>query len=248
MCSSDLSERTLYPSQWFILGGTFWFAWIFSASYYLLVLRPLRGVTQAVVNEWFINGISNLWLAPMAIAFIYYILPKSLKKELYSRELAAFAFWVLAIFGAWSGLAGLIGGPVPHWMASSGAGSKIALLAAAIATAWNCYQTMGGFKPAAGSPAIAHFAVFGLYSYLIGSVVDTVCSTYRVSELTQFTLVRPGLQYLLVLGFFGLSALGLVYHAVAQMTESEWQKPKWIGGHLGFAIIGALVEIGRAYV
>lgn len=46
-------ERQLYVSQWYLLAALFWFPWIYSAANYLLLVDPVRGVLQGLVNAWY---------------------------------------------------------------------------------------------------------------------------------------------------------------------------------------------------
>src|SRR6185503_5824173 len=78
----------LYPSQWFLLAALFWFPWLYSAANYLLLLDPVRGTLQAAVNAWFTGNLTGLWLGPVALAGIYYFMPRLTGQPLYSLGLA----------------------------------------------------------------------------------------------------------------------------------------------------------------
>jgi cytochrome c oxidase cbb3-type subunit 1 len=51
----------LYPSQWFVVGAFFWFAWIFSTAVMLLTVWPARGVLQASVQWWYEHNLSTVF-------------------------------------------------------------------------------------------------------------------------------------------------------------------------------------------
>ncbi|MEY2409411.1 MAG: cytochrome c oxidase cbb3-type subunit, partial [Verrucomicrobiota bacterium] len=134
----------LYPSQWFLLAALFWFPWLYSAAQYLLVLDPVRGALQAVVGEWFTGNFAGLWLGPVALAGIYYFLPRLTGRPLFSRELASFAFWTYLFFTAFSGLTGLIGAPVPRWMPAVSTVANVCLLLPLACNSLNWHLTNSG--------------------------------------------------------------------------------------------------------
>ena len=71
----------LFPSQWYILAALFWFPWLYTSARLLLVWFPVRGVMQLAVNGWFANGLFTLWLASLALAVLYYFIPKLACKQ-----------------------------------------------------------------------------------------------------------------------------------------------------------------------
>src|SRR5262249_33710715 len=87
------AERKLYVSQWYLLPAMFWFPWIFSAANLMLLHWPVRGVLQAFINTWFMNNFLTLWLGCVALATLFYFIPKLLNRPLYSLSVAAFGFW-----------------------------------------------------------------------------------------------------------------------------------------------------------
>src|SRR6185503_11778938 len=77
-------QRDLYPSQWYLLAALFWFAWIYSAANLLLLILPVRGTFQNVVNAWYVANLTDLWFTSVALAIIFYFLPKLIDRPLYS--------------------------------------------------------------------------------------------------------------------------------------------------------------------
>ena len=66
----------LYPSQWFVVGALFWFAWVFSTGAMLLLGWPVRGVLQASVNWWCEHNLSTVFFGFAGLASIFYFIPK----------------------------------------------------------------------------------------------------------------------------------------------------------------------------
>ena len=97
--------REIYPSQWFIYASLYWFPWMLTAaSYALFASEPARGVAQAVIHGWYASGMTTIVLGFVGIALLQYLVPKLTRRDLHNSNLSAFAFWVLLLFGGFTGL------------------------------------------------------------------------------------------------------------------------------------------------
>jgi cytochrome c oxidase cbb3-type subunit 1 len=224
-------QRELYPSQWYLLAAMFWFPWIYSAANYLLVLDPVRGTFQAVVNAWFTGNFIGLWLGPIALAGIFYFLPKLTGQPLYSRELAAFGFWTLAFFANWSGLTGLIGGPVPRWMPAVSTAANVCLLVPLICHGLNWHLTNAGNPDAWRKNVVLRFILFGAAGFLAHGFISMVMAMPQVAAVTNLTYALVARNYLAIFGFVGMVLLGCVYYIVPRLTQVEWPNAKLIQYH-----------------
>ena len=75
-------SRTVYASQWFLLAAFFWFPWVFSVAQGMLIWTPVRGTVQTIIAAWYGANFFVLWLVPIALAAIYYFLPKILGRPI----------------------------------------------------------------------------------------------------------------------------------------------------------------------
>jgi len=233
----------LYPSQWFLLGAIFWMAWSYSAANYLLVFEPVRGTFQSVINAWFTGNLINLWLAPVALAAIYYFLPLQIGQPLYSRELAAFAFWTTLFLGSFAGLSSLVGAPVPRWIGSAGTAGYLCLLAPLIANAMNWHLTSKGNCSAWKHDLVLRFLATGAVAYLALGLLNLVLSVSRVSAVTSLTYAVVAKNYLAWYGFVAMVLLGCVYAIVPRLTQVAWPSEKLIRVHFTCSALGAALIV-----
>jgi cytochrome c oxidase cbb3-type subunit 1 len=103
----------LYVSVWYMGAALFWFPLLF-----LIANLPAThfGVEQATMNWWFGHNVLGLFYTPMALASVYYFLPKIIGRPVQSYNLSLLGFWTLAFFYGQVGGHHLIGGPVPGWL------------------------------------------------------------------------------------------------------------------------------------
>jgi cytochrome c oxidase cbb3-type subunit 1 len=234
-------EGELFPSQWYLVAALFWFPWLYSAGNYLLVLDPVRGTLQAAVNAWFTGNFAGLWLGPIALAGIFYFLPKLTGQPLYSRELAAFGFWTLTFFTNFAGLTSLIGGPVPRWMTSVTVAANVCLLAPLVSNAINWHWTHAGNWTAWKGDFVLRFVIVGAFCYLLHGLVSAVECLPQVGAVTQFTYAVVARDFLVLHGFIGLVLFGCMYFIVPHLVQGNWPKPQWIRVHFLCSTVGVAI-------
>jgi len=233
-------NRTLYASQWYLLGALFWFPWAFSAANLLLNYWPLRGVLQPFIASWFSNNLLMLWLGSIALAALFYFLPKLLNRPLYSNYLAAFGFWTYVLFAGWTGSTQLLGGPLPSWMIAIGTSASVLLIAPTIAVAFNWYKTISGARFAGRDVAntVLRFTLFGAVAFLMASGGQILLGCPRISSITQFSFVPLALTYLFIFGAFGMTAFAAIYYIVPRAARIEWPEEKLVRLHYNCSAIG----------
>lgn len=233
-------ETELFPSQWYILAALFWFPWIYSTARLLLIWSPVRGVMQIAVAGWFANGLFTLWLASLALAVLFYFIPKLVNAPLHSRTLAVLGFWSLAVFGSWAGF--YRGLPLPAWMVSVSLAATVVLLVPLLATVSNLWLTLGSGVPRRGS-LLGYFKTSLVFFALTG--VFAIFSAF-VPQL-RLTLFGEGVEQLMLYGFVGLALLGAIHYLAPRLTGIENDRFICLSGGavtLGILIYSAAFIVG----
>ncbi|EEF61927.1 cbb3-type cytochrome c oxidase subunit I [Pedosphaera parvula] len=231
-------ERSLYISQWLLAAAILWFPWIYSTAQLLLLVHPVRGVMQAVIDWWYINNLTTIWLGFTGLAAVFYFIPKITGRALYSHYLGVFIFWILAIFGSWGGIPNA--SPLPRWIpALSGAAVMISLVAVA-GVAVNVWKSISGSaqKPAGGN--LIKFIVFGGFAYVVASLAGAILCVSKGSEILNFTWFLPAQSQLMIYGFFAMTMFGAVYFISGKLLQVEVCAGK-IKAHFWLAALGVIV-------
>ena len=135
---------TVSISEWYLVGAFLWFAWMYATANIALEIAPAPGVAQAAINWWYVGALVQLWLTPVALATAYYLIPVISGRPIYSYKLALLGFWGLALFGGWTGMTHVIGGPFPAWIVTASIVAKVLLMIPVFAVAANFHLTMKG--------------------------------------------------------------------------------------------------------
>jgi cytochrome c oxidase cbb3-type subunit 1 len=224
-------EKHVYVTQWYLFGSVFWLPWIYTVAEMLIIYVPAQGVVQAATNWWFAHNFLGLWLTPVGVGAIYYLIPKVIGRPIYSYYLSIIGFWSLALFYSWAGTHHLIGGPLPAWFISAGVVASVMMLIPVGAVAINHHLTMVGyFRQLRFSPTL-RFVVFGGMAYTVTSVQGAFEATRDFSEVAHFTHYTVGHAHLGLYGFFSMTMFGCMYYIVPRLTGREWASARLIRLH-----------------
>lgn len=236
-------SHQIYASQWYIFAALFWFPWIYTIAQVMLVFSPVRGTVQSVVHAWFSSNLFLLWFASIALAAIYYFLPKILVKSVSNYYLASLAFWWLAIFGSWAGISRLIGGPVPAWVQTVGAAASFMLVVPLVILSMNHYGTLAGRWSAVAGNVTLRFIAFGIVALSLVLLAWVAGALHGVAAITQFTYFTVAEAQLALYGFFSMVVFGALYYIVPRVLGTAWVSPALAGFHFVASAAGIVLLV-----
>lgn len=233
-----LQARTvdhLYVSVWYMGAALFWFPILF-----LIANLPAVhiGVEQATMNWWFGHNVLGLFYTPMALASVYYFLPKIIGRPIQSYNLSLLGFWTLAFFYGQVGGHHLVGGPVPGWLITLSVVQSVMMLVPVVAFSINQHMTMRGhFGKLLYSPTL-RFIVLGGMMYTLSSLQGSVEAIRSVNTVTHFTHFTVAHAHLGLYGFFTMVMFGAMYFVMPRVMSWEWPYPGLIAAHFWLVVTG----------
>ncbi|MEO7941304.1 MAG: cbb3-type cytochrome c oxidase subunit I, partial [Burkholderiaceae bacterium] len=236
----------LYVSVWYMACALFWLP-------VLLIVAKMpglhHGVQQAAMNWWFGHNVLGLFYTPLALASVYYFLPKVIGRPIQSYNLSLLGFWGLAFFYGQVGGHHLIGGPVPEWMVTLSIVQSMMMIIPVAAFTVNQYQTLQGRLSALRwSPTLRFIGVGGLM-YTARSIQGSFEALRSVNVITHFTHYTVAHAHLGMYGFVSFVFFGAMYFVMPRITAREWPFPWMITAHFwlvtgGFALYFVSLTIG----
>ncbi len=225
----------LYVSVWYMGCALFWFPVLF-----LVANMPElhKGVQQAATNWWFAHNVLGLFFTPLALASVYYFLPKIIGRPVQSYNLSLLGFWGLAFFYGQVGGHHLIGGPVPGWMVTLSIVQSMMMIIPVVAFTVNQYQTLKGHLSAIRFSPTLRFIGFGGLMYTASSIQGSFEALRSINVVTHFTHYTVGHAHLGLYGFVTMVFFGSIYFIVPRITGREWPSPVLIAAHFWLAAVG----------
>lgn len=228
----------VYASQWYLFAAVFFFPWFYSIAQVMLFCAPAGGTVQAIVNAWYVNGVYGLWFVPLALAVVYYFLPKLLGRPVNLYYAAPFGFWWLLVTVSLLGGVRLIGAPVPVWVSTLGIASAFLLVLPLITGAMNLLGTVGrDFSRAMNSPTLS-FVTVSAVSFLLWLVLTVALSLRGVAAVFHLTLAASGIDWLALYGCFSMAAFGAAYFIMPRLALREWRSGALIRTHFWAGTLG----------
>lgn len=231
----------VYVSQWYLIAALFWFPWLYSTVQILLLLHPVSGSVQAIINWWFAHNVLGLWFTPIGIATVYYMIPKVIGRPIHSYYLSILGFWSLALFYSWNGGHHLLGGPIPLWVQSASIIASLMMFIPVITVAINHHMTMvGHFHMLKESPTL-RFIVFGAMSYTLASLQGSLMAIPQFNKLLHFTHHTIAHAHLGMYLFFTMVMFGGMYYIIPRLIGWEWPSSKLISIHFWCTALGSIM-------
>lgn len=225
----------LYVSVWYMGAALFWFPVLF-----LIGNLPAVhiGVQQATMNWWFGHNVLGLFYTPMALASVYYFLPKIIGRPVQSYNLSLLGFWTLAFFYGQVGGHHLIGGPVPGWLITLSIVQSVMMVVPVISFSINQHMTMRGyFSKLKYSPTL-RFIVLGGMMYTLSSLQGSLEALRSINTVAHFTHFTVAHAHLGMYGFFSMVMFGAIYFVMPRVMSWEWPYPSLIAAHFWLVVLG----------
>jgi cytochrome c oxidase cbb3-type subunit 1 len=242
----DRSSSGLFVSQWYLLAAFLWFPWFYATAHILLVCHSVQGSAQPPIVAWFGSNLVWLWLAPLALAGAYYVIPQEQGRTIRAYPWSILAFWGVAFLGGWSGPRVFLHGPVPAWLVSAGVAASILLVIPITLIGINLFGTIK--RPVQGP--VLSFVAFGLVCMMVAVGQNVLAPAF--SAVTQFSDYVIAQGVVVLLGFLTATLIGLLYFIVPRLTGlnfspcgTGWQFWLTTGGVatiFGSLTIGGLIQ------
>ena len=245
--------RSSFASQWYALAAVFSFIWIYTIAQVMLFCLPAQGVFQGVVASWFGSNLFGLVIAPMAFATIYYLIPKALGQQIVGYRQSGLAFWSWIAFTSCSGLASLVNGPYPSWVASLGVVACFGLFLPVTIFSMQFLSSLFARFSRIWDTISMRFVFYAVVAMLASGLLIVFGSLRSVQETVQFSQFDSGVRFLFLAGFCGMAFIGGAHFILPRLLNKELPSAHladlqfWIQGLGVFTITVGLIMGGFAH-
>lgn len=231
------NELRLIP-LWYLIAALLCFVWIFTTGQTIVNFWHTGGAAQPAIQSWYVNGLSQLWLVPLALGAAYILIPEGVQRPVYSLRLARIGFWGYGGLAVWAGLFSFLGGPFPAWMQTVTIVANVLLILPVLALFANFHRTLNGRYGLAGSNLPLRFAMTGFFLFVAATFWSAFVSFRTVDYIFHFTLAMGARWSLLLAGFVSFTLMGAVYHLVPRLLDRSWPAPGMMRLQFWLATIG----------
>ena len=211
----------LYVSSWYIIGGL-----VFTLLAYPmgnLVPELVPGARGAAFSGLWIHDAIGLFVTPLALAIIYFVIPAATRRPIFSHFLSMLGFWLLFFLYPLNGTHHYVFSVIPM-SAQIGAITASTLLGLdVILVVGNLLLSLRGAGWFPRDPAL-RFVSTGTVFYLIVSIQGSVQAQMSVNQSVHFSDWVVGHSHLAMLGFATFAAAGGLIHAWQRIPLARYNE------------------------
>jgi cbb3-type cytochrome oxidase subunit 1 len=206
----------LYVSSWYVIGAIVFTLLAYPMGNFVPEFVP--GAQGAAFSGLWIHDAVGLFVTPLALAILYYVIPAATRRPIYSHFLSMLGFWLLFFLYPLNGTHHYIYSVIPM-SAQIGAITASALLGVdVILVVANLLLSLRGSGLLQRDLPL-RFAATGTVFYLLVSIQGSVQAQMAVNQAVHFSDWVIGHSHLAMLGFATFSAAGGIAHC--------WQRIGW---------------------
>jgi len=234
-------------AQAWLLVALFAFPWLYATGSILLGSRSLpgSGVMQGLIGAWYVHGIYTLWLVPLGLGLLYYLIPKISGLSIRYGSKAQIAFWTWIIFAPWTAVHDLVGGPFPADTVTAGLFFSGLIFIPVALIGMNLVSTAMTAEDRQGHHGgiIFPFLVLAAVFFVVAGISEQILSIRGANELLRFTMFRECNMLLWIYGFFSFVVFGSMYYIVPRLLDFGWRSALLIKTHYYASLYGILLVV-----
>lgn len=201
------------------------------------------GMTDALVQWWYGHNAVGFLLTTPILGLMYYFLPKSVNRPVYSYRLSIIHFWALVFIYIWAGPHHLLWSGLPDWAQTLGVAFSIALLAPSWGGMLNGLLTLRGAWDRLRTDPIVKFWAVAISFYGMSTFEGPMMSIRAINSLSHFTDWTIGHVHSGALGWVGMAAFATLYYMVPRVWKTKLHSESLATTHFWLATIGIVLYI-----
>lgn len=228
--------KEIYISNWFILASLIWTI-VLSIVAYLPFYQD--GLGETIIQGYYMHQGVGMWFMTFSLGLIYYYLPATLNKPIYSYALGVLALWTQMLFYTMIGTHHFVFSPLPWWLQTVAIVFSVGMVIPVVAGTTNFLMTMRGSWNHIRKSYVLPFFLVGVIFYFVGSTQGSLQATRFTNYVWHFTNFNVAHSHMTMYGIICFIIWACTYTIVPKLTGRE-PKTFLVGGHFWLAFIGLM--------
>jgi cytochrome c oxidase cbb3-type subunit 1 len=207
------------------------------------------GAVDAMVQWWYGHNAVGFFLTAGFLGMMYYFVPKTAGRPIYSYRLSIVHFWALIAIYMWAGPHHLMYTSLPDWAQSLGMVFSLILLAPSWGGMINGIMTLSGAWHKLRTDPIIKFLIVALSFYGMSTFEGPMMSIKTVNSLSHYTDWTVGHVHSGALGWVAMITIGSTYALWPRLLglKQMWSV-KLIDTHFWIHTIGVVLYIASMWI
>ena len=224
----------IYISNWYLLGGLIWTIVLVTIGY---IPSFQNGLGETVIQGYYMHQGVGMWFMTFTLGLIYYYLPSSLNKPIYSYSLGVLAFWTQMLFYTLIGTHHFVFSPLPWWLQTVAIVFSAGMFIPVLAGSTNFMMTMRGSWNELAKSYVLPFFLVGVVFYFVGSTQGSLQAFRFTNFIWHFTDFNVAHSHMTMYGIITFILWACIYAILPKIT-GKGPKSFLVGVHFWLAFIG----------
>ncbi len=246
-------EKHLYVAIWFYIGTIVTVAMLYIVNHLSIPTSLLHsypvfgGVQDALVQWWYGHNAVAFFLTTPILGIMYYFVPKSVNRPVYSYRLSVIHFWSLVFVYIWAGPHHLLNTALPNWLQLLGMTFSLMLWAPSWGGMLNGLLTLRGAWDQLRTDPVVKFFAAAVTFYGMATFEGPLLSIKSVNAIGHYTDWIIGHVHAGALGWNGFMAAGMFYWLVPRLWNKSLHSTALANLHFWIGTFGILIYIGAMW-
>ncbi|MEO2062305.1 MAG: cbb3-type cytochrome c oxidase subunit I [Christiangramia sp.] len=224
----------IYISNWFILASLIWTI-VLAIIAYLPFYQ--NGLGETVIQGYYMHQGVGMWFMTFTLGLVYYYLPATLNKPIYSYSLGVLAFWTQMLFYTMIGTHHFVFSPLPWWLQTTAIVFSVGMVIPVVAGTTNFLMTMKGRFSHISKSYVLPFFLVGVIFYFVGSTQGSLQAFRFTNFVWHFTDFNVAHSHMTMYGIISFILWACIYTIIPKLTGKE-PPQLFVGAHFWLAFIG----------
>ncbi len=248
------NEKQIYVAIWFYIATIITVAVLHIVNNLSLPLTLFKsysifsGVQDALVQWWYGHNAVAFFLTTPILGIMYYFVPKSVNRPVYSYRLSVIHFWALVFMYIWAGPHHLLNSALPDWAQYLGMVFSVALWAPSWGGMINGLLTLRGAWDKLRTDPVVKFFAAAITFYGMATFEGPLLSIKSVNALAHNTDWIIGHVHIGALGWNGFMAAGMFYWLLPRLYHTQLYSERMANFHFWLGTFGILLYAVAMYV
>ncbi|HET8860759.1 cbb3-type cytochrome c oxidase subunit I, partial [Marivirga sp.] len=224
----------IYVSNWYIMWALVWTT-VLAIIGYLPFYQ--NGLGETVIQGYYMHQGVGMWFMTFTLGLVYYYLPSSLNKPIYSYSLGVLAFWTQMLFYTMIGTHHFVFSPLPWWLQTVAIVFSAGMFIPVVAGTTNFLMTMKGSFHKISKSYVLPFFLVGVVFYFVGSTQGSFQAFRFTNYIWHFTDFNVAHSHMTMYGIITFILWACIYAILPRITGKE-PPQLLVGAHFWLAFIG----------
>jgi cbb3-type cytochrome oxidase subunit 1/mono/diheme cytochrome c family protein len=213
------SLEKLYVSSWYIIGALVFTFLAFPMGN--IVPEFVPGAAGAAISGLWIHDAVGLFVTPLALAILYFVIPSSTGKPIYSHFLSMLGFWGLFFWYPLNGTHHYVFSVIPMEAQYTAIAASALLGCVVVVVVSNLMLSQRGFGAFPKDIGL-RFVSMSVVFYLIVSLQGASQAQMALNKMIHFTDWVVAHSHLAMMGFATFAGLAGIVHAWQRIPDARY--------------------------